>query len=325
MATNDSSLGTFGLIIDIILFLEAIMMITINSLLLLVIWKLRKKRTVTHHLIFCLTISDLMLGVSLLVTRTLAFAADDIQAEGQATRWAMLVTLSLYFSSPACSCFSHLGIAADRWVAVVYPNQYKTKMTKKRVWIYIGISWSYCIVVMSICVVYSGLQLQDENLVTLHLTNILPVHIWYGVLVPTLGILLLLTNGLYMKVFWSIRQHQKKVSQVNGAGDGSWNKKAVSVTKLMAALLAIYIFCWGPYSVIASTLVIAGHSHQWLEICYRLSTVILFSNSYLNSMVYMYKSTEMRKALGQLLQCKVRHRNGSDSRVISVTEGTDAF
>lgn len=134
------------------IFIDSFLFIVIvlgNVLTILAIaWARRLRNIVSNYFIFNLAISDLLVGVTL--PFHLAFYVDRTLNHNKLFCISRFVIISL-----ACggSIYNLMVIAIDRYVAIVYPLNYSSYITRKRVLLIIIIAW-ICITGVSSIPIY---------------------------------------------------------------------------------------------------------------------------------------------------------------------------
>ena len=273
-----------------------VIIVVVNCLIIITISKVREK-TPTHILITGLSAADLVLGISIVISRIFVF----VQPTGSNIKWCFLVILTVYYSTTGISCLSHLAIGTDRFCAVVHPGTYKVKVTKKRCCIFIGISWIYCTLIILICLFHFGKDKPMNVLLNMDITRLVPVFLWFSAIFPNLTLTLLVTIVLYFITFYHIHKNQRRVSFKKSGY--CWNRSAVRVTKLMLILLTMFSLCWTPYGITAAAKIVIENPPLWIHIGFRVSVLLLYANSFMNTLIYAYKSQEIRNVVEGMLTC----------------------
>ena len=149
--------------LDVLLFL---IIVCGNILTILAVRLSRRLRhVVSNYLILNLAISDLLVGLTLLYH--LAFYFSETINKTIATCVLRVVMISL---GCCASVYNVSAIAADRYIAIIYPFSYSTQITKKVIFTIISIGWFSSITIATMPVYWNDF----DDTVVCELDTVLP-------------------------------------------------------------------------------------------------------------------------------------------------------
>ena len=132
------------------------------------------------------------------------------------------------------------------------------------------------------------------------------------VLKPSIYLIFYITNiiaALSVTIFLHVKIFQiakKQISKIHVADhdrniqnntQGLDNK----VNKMMTLVLGAFLICWTPYSIINIIVGFVNKLPTWLDIMYKLSLTLLYSNSFMNPIIYGWRNRCFREAFKKLL------------------------
>ena len=123
---------------------------------------------------------------------------------------------------------------------------------------------------------------------------------------------LLITMVLHLRIFREARIQARQIQcnciSANNTGNNN-NSNDRKVTKMMSIVFGTFLACWVPYTFFNSArALLAQNSPVWLDILYKLTLSICYSNSFMNPIIYGWKNRSFREAYTQLLTCKIKQR-----------------
>ncbi|XP_074662905.1 histamine H2 receptor-like [Tubulanus polymorphus] len=278
-----------------------------NLMVIIVVSRYPHLRTGTNYLVASLACSDLMIGLcSFLNTWKWIFNALNTEAH-------CLVIMSLYSMSIFLSLLSLMSIAIDRLLAVKYPLLYRTKLTNKRVVVYICITW-----VVSI---FLGLMMLYKGRKWPYPCNL--EHAFNKGYVCFVGITILcielILACLYVVIYLSYVSSRKRVGNgniaTNHAHRNSSNRiRDRNMTKIVFIVTSVFVVCYTPFAV---SLIILGYSSpEFEQYFFTTRGAFLFlalANSVVNPIIYGITNPKYRAAFYGILRCRysVDNINGS--------------
>ena len=269
-----------------------------NTLTIVAIVKFQFLRTVTNIFTVSLACSDLLLAFVLPLSAVHRFT-DVINV--QIHIWVCWLTTVGIISSAPSSLLNLLLIAVDRFVSVIYPFRYDELMTPRRAFVMIACLWTYVILSQTTTISMSGYWPIEYCASTPVANSIIFTIFYIGTLtVSVVGIL-----SLYMCIFCVARKHaraidvQQTISAGSNAGPNNLHQKRV--TKMAAMVLGCFVLCWFPVSLITALQKVCDANCAWLETARKFSMNVVYSNSFMNPIIYAWKNRMFRVAFKRLL------------------------
>ena len=236
-------------------------------------------------------------------------------------KWLCLIALSTLVISGNLSLYSLVLVSVDRYITVFYPLRYSTLLNQRKINVILLLIWLYFACVGSIPLF--GLNQWD----ICGSCTILDVYLrsyTIAFLFPHITIGLIIAGILYGKIFYIAHKQRKQMDKLAFRQEKS-NSNHKSA-KLMAFVLLIFLLCWFPY--IVTTMMSKLYQGEKDTIKYtvlvyalEISKIILFGNSFLNPLIYGWKSKEFRKAYKSLL--RIRTSKVKPGKPLVSTIGTD--
>ncbi len=273
-------------------FLICVLGIVGNGLVIFVVIRYTKMKTVTNMYILNLAVADLCFLVGLpflIVTMNMQ-------------RWLfgfhmcklfLVLTSINWFTSVFTLCV----MSADRYMAVCHPvrsMQYRTPFTSRIVCVCV---WTASLLVMIPIMMYA--KGKDGSCTIEWPTNQVlspqTAFIWYTMLLG-FAIPVALISVFYALVIARL----KTVGPRNKSKEKKRSHR--KVTKMILTVIAVYVVCWLPYWVFQVTLTFVDMP-MWHVPVFQGITVLSYANSMINPIVYAFLSDNFRKAFLKAFKC----------------------
>lgn len=274
-----------------------------NMLVIYVVTRFAKMKTVTNLYILNLAISDVLFLISLpfLITTTIL--------EHWVFETAMCkIFFVLYSINFITSVFTLTALSGDRYLAVCHPirsAQYRT--TTKAFFICLCI-WTVSFVVMLPIILYSTAVPNRKNSDWKTCTIKWPrnqlispdkAFTWYTFLLG-FAIPVSMISVFYLSVVCRLRTVGPKTK--------SKEKKRShrKVTRMVLAVISVYVICWLPHWLLQVNLTFKPNGTvpaKWKIYAINAFTVLTFANSMLNPLLYAFLSENFRKSFAKAFKC----------------------
>lgn len=265
-----------------------------NLLVTVSIIYFKQLHTPTNYLIASLAVSDLLLGLVVMLPAMIQLAE---------TCWYFGdVLCKVYMSSDVTLCTASImnlsAISIDRYYAVVHPLLYRTKISVNVALLMIFVSWGVSGAV--------GFGMIFFKL------NILGIEEFYYTLVACEGRCVLfqsfvsstvssvlsffipgvIMTCLYLKIFFVAKRQFLSIQSKSSAQVS--NKKQTKATKTLAVIMGVFLLCWAPFFACNIIDPFVGYSTP-VEL-FETLVWVGFVNSTLNPIIYAFFYTWFRKA-----------------------------
>lgn len=281
-----------------------------NSIVLILIFRHGRLRTITNAFIANLAAADLMVGILGLPSVLLTVVGLPRNYYG-----CLLMTCMIIICTQV-SIFSLLTVAIDRFVAIKYPFFYNAYMTPQTVAVVSSMNWCLGILVGLVPVFGWNKGWNEQNRCAFELIIDFNYRVYFNffgfILTP-----LIIMFFIYLYIFHVARKQLRQIASLqvesldNRVNDQSKNmKKELKAAKKFAVVIGLFAMCWIPLDTMNTISLWYG------KICIPCITVaVWFShvNSAINPFIYAYGNTPMRKAFLQDMCCKQPNDIGTES------------
>ena len=252
-----------------------------NIIILHVIWKKRELHSPSFSLLFCLSASDLLVGLicqPCFVVYNIAELSDNFNVY---CTFRIAQTMCSYVTS-GMSLATLSGISIDRLLSLTLHLRYNSVVTVERIVRTASVLW-----ILSITVV------------------LLRFWISKWIIFPALLLLstFVVTTLSTLKIFQIVRRHQRLIRQqqqsvqINTATALKCRKSAVTVIFVYGLFMLFYL----PICVTMLVHSFTGYSLK-VKIAYEYARTAVFINSFLNPLVDCWRISEIRRAVKNLLR-----------------------
>ncbi|KAM8888498.1 sphingosine 1-phosphate receptor 4 [Synchiropus picturatus] len=274
-----------------VVFLLISVFIILENLLVLVavISHIRHRRRWLYVCVANITLSDLLTGVAYLVnicmsgSRTFSLSP---------ALW--LFREGLLFVALAASIFSLLLIAVERYTTMMKSHHEKSgRRTYYRIYGLVALCWVLALVIGFLPLIGWNCVCSLEQCSTL-LPLYSKTYIFFAVII---FFLILLTIGV---LYGAIFCHVHKTA---GLGLQRTRKRPLALLKTVICIVGVFMICWGPlFLLLLVDFFCVSHQCGILfKADYFISLAVF--NSCLNPIIYALGSSEIRRAIAELLCC----------------------
>ena len=267
-----------------------------NTLTIVAVSKFHFLRTVTNMFTVSLACFDLLIATVLPLNALLRYT-DVIKARMEVC-W---LTTIVIVTSVCGSLLTLFAIAIDRYTAVLYPLRYENLMTARRAFLIIAAVWAYTTITPSISVPVTGYWPVEFCAIA----NLISPIMFITVFIGTISTSILGTTLLYAYIFFVARKHARSIDAQPtgeaGTNAGPANIHQKKVTKMAAIVLGCFLMSWVPFLLTNILKKVFVASTPWLDTMFKFSLNVLYANSFMNPIIYVWKNSMFRVAFKRLL------------------------
>lgn len=244
----------------------------------------------SNQFIFSLALSDIMVALSL--PYHYAFFIKEILST---TRELCLLRIVLTILACSSSIGNLIGIAMDRYIAIIYPLHYSRYMTRKVAIVIIISGWIASLNISTIPIFWNRWNQEDK---CVSINKVLTPGYINFILIPMFATIWIGMFLVYMRIWREATGHAKRLRNSTNCQYGKmWNdSKSVQVVLL---ILGCFSLCWLPFYIVI--LIVKVESRLIYEITLRMA----IANSGFNPIIYAWKNSNFRKIFFCLLRCKM--------------------
>ncbi|XP_026281419.1 octopamine receptor 1 isoform X2 [Frankliniella occidentalis] len=275
--------------------------ITVESLLLLcilcgntlticaVVLSRRLARATSSQFVLNLAVSDLLVG--LFLPYHMSFYWDNNQG---ASEIACLLKFTCMVFAFCNSLFSLICISVDRYIYIMYPLHYSTRVTKRLAWTVIGSGWIYSMIIAT-----TPLYWNNWPAPSCELHEVLPVPFTMLVLTPNFALIWIIMFMVYWRIWREAASVRRRWGNYQGKPpDG----KSIQVVLLV---LGSFSICWMPFFTVLILQAFGCLRQSFSSTLYKSALALAMTNSWMNPLIYAWKNSEFLSAFSQLLHCKI--------------------
>ena len=316
LASRPTSLVAAESAICLMLMLVALMG---NSLVLWIVFKNSKLRTVPNYFIVSLAVSDIVMSgigqppcLAVLATGTRPFG--DFVCQMQGFLVAMLATVSL---------LTLTLVAVNRCFLVVYPHLCRRYFTPRRTRLMIGLAWFVA------CCEPLPYLLSGHRYVfhagKFFCFQVLEVDFYTLVGYVFVALPMLVLTCCYYKIFKALKKHQAKLRETSRRGDRPGNAaisiEDIRITRTLFITVCGFVICWLPIMVIDF---VGFGQGEWLlpRQVYVMYTYLGQLSTAINPIIYGVMNKTFREEYKKFLDTfKCQEENEESNSVSADTSG----
>ncbi|KAK2158974.1 hypothetical protein LSH36_161g15002 [Paralvinella palmiformis] len=319
---------------NIIALILGVAAISLNILSILAISRLLHAQLTSHfRLILNLAISDILIGVSLIMFIFInAFVEQYPLGQGppdrrRLSRCLYIFTRGLNCTGLAITLLNLMGMAIDHYIAIMRPLHYGVVLSRERSVCMISCLWVFAILVgfsdfFSAYPKYSQFRGKYNFCEFIHLTK---YNEEYTVFVLAL-ICLVIMLFIYIRIYVEVRRHGSRQPMHTSPPDFIKNKKAIVTTLL---ILGTFILCWLPLCIFTIVLVILVSINpavivQNTQVLYKVDLYLfnlMLLNAIADPIIYAARVKEVQFGYRRLC-CRRRWRRRRSNASYEITQFT---
>ena len=207
----------------------------------------------------------------------------------------IVVSLATFF---AFSAMLHvLLVAVDRFIAVVFPYFYSSKVTKNRLICMSVLAWVMSVGCAAIYMGMYSLMLQGN-----YLPYLVDIFIYM-----TMMVLLIVSHG---KVACVARSKRTQIAAIDMQDFSDPDKKTKKIKKIdratlmMLVMVGVYLLLWFPLILTSVIMLVTNELTPTTAYVRGFGAILITSNSSVNFIIYAVVNRRFRYAYKLLLTCK---------------------
>lgn len=281
-----------------------------NILVISVILKSSKMKTVTNMYIFTLALSDLIFILHIAMVATTDIIKHWIFGEVLCKIFWITSSLTMYSSVLTLSCLSF-----DRYIAVCKPVISQRHRQPTKAGFVIVCIWGLSLLLSLPMILYSKRMLkrnQDTYVCTIdwpdsHDVLTVPAYTIYNFII---GCAIPLC---FISIFYTcVIIHMKGAGPANRQRSNEQRRNHRKVTLLVLAIILVYGFCWLPYWIMMIAVTLQSSYDTVPMVVMHIITILTYINSMVNPILYAFLSENFRQKFKEVFQfsciCKKRVR-----------------
>ncbi|XP_076365882.1 histamine H2 receptor-like [Tachypleus tridentatus] len=262
-----------------------------NVFVLLAVYRFHRLRTVNNIFVVSLAVADLLVGLN--VPFYVLFYFDLPQL---CSKYTCLLRYWFALYATGCSMLCLIGVAVDRYVAILHPLSYHRIMKPRYATSYIISVWLYMGVISTLPLIGIGETFDSTKECDLYYITS-STYAVTGVASHVL-LTLVLTTVLYCIIF---RVAWKQTRAVAALEVNSRLNKEARTTWTMALVLGVCLLGFLPYLIVISLRYLDVTYQDNLGIAKRYIVCLYFGKSAANPVIYGWKNKDFREAFKKLL------------------------
>ena len=277
-----------------------------NAMVILVVLLNKSMQRPINYLLVNLAASDMTVAIFASIQFLMEPTLADAEPLTAIFLCKFLTGGTLGWVGAVCSIFNLVGLAIERYYAVIVSHRHRGKLTSGRLRVFIFVSWTLALIwagpgffittyikESQMC----GHQWPKEIYAKMYTVG------WSFVagIIP-IGIM----GSLYYKIIYRLWFTKEKATEATQKAMLRYRKR---VTKMVIAVTIIYVLCWGPELIIYFLGFLGVFTLQAIH--HGVAFALIVFNSCVNPIVYSFQSSQFRTHLLSLIRFRRR-----DNRVV---------
>ncbi|KAK2140719.1 hypothetical protein LSH36_1268g00000 [Paralvinella palmiformis] len=298
--TQNTTSTLYDNVFNGIVYLEALLIITGNTLTFVAVKQTKKLREIpTNVFILGLAASDGVIGLMTPIFITLRFLKIEDAWSG-----TVCVLYGPHFSMFWISLLTLLAIAVDRYIAVVQPLSYRQRITTKRAKIISVAIWIVAFsLITSLTCLFGSFGVGSTAVRIVFPKQVSMFFLQIIIFGPVLGNII-----IYICIYINLKKKQSVVFDGTRANSEGTHRSTSRTTKAyvnMMALVLVYLLiaCVPNYILQAVSKQLQTSKPEWFVYISNLSVILFYSNSFMNPVIYSWKNRNFHQAYKNILLC----------------------
>uniref|UniRef100_A0A3Q3PY43 G-protein coupled receptors family 1 profile domain-containing protein n=1 Tax=Monopterus albus TaxID=43700 RepID=A0A3Q3PY43_MONAL len=283
---------------------------SLNLLVIISISHFRKLHTPTNLLLLSLAVADFLVG--LFVMPLQIFLTEPCWFLGDLVCVLFYFLLSIILLA---SVVNMVLISVDRYVAICDPLRYPTKITQKRVQIFVLLCW-ICSVFYNFLLLYDNLKQPGRynscyGQCVINYNGAVDVVLFF--IIPITAIII-----LYMRVFVvavsqarAMRSHIAAVT-LQRSVTATVKKSELKAARTLGVLVAVFLMCYCP----SYCLTLSGYDIVMGSSINTFIMFLVYFNSCLNPVIYAFFYPWFRKSVKLIITLEILQPNSCEANVL---------
>ncbi|XP_074551184.1 trace amine-associated receptor 13c-like [Halichoeres trimaculatus] len=279
--------------------------VALNLLVIIAISHFRQLHTPTNILLLSLAVSDFLMGLIIMPIEISRISSCWFFGE-----YICLMCHYLSFTITSASIGDMVLISVDRFVAICDPLRYSSKITERRVKVCVCLCWLCSVLYTGFCLknnlrqpgIYNSCY--GECVIVLNFIEG-TVDLVVTFIAPITAIVF-----LYTQVF-AAAVTQARAMRSRVAAGVTAKKSELKAATTLGVLIVVFLICFCPYY----SLILSGHSllQTWLM---SFVTLLFFSNSCLNPVIYTLFYPWFRKAIKLIVTLQILQPGSCNAKIL---------
>ena len=275
----------------------SILAIAGNSLTIIAVTKFSSLESTTNYLVASLAVGDFITGL-----QTPAIIVHNVFSDHRSFVPTCLVEKTISMIAIRANSFNILWISIDRVLYITYPLRYPLWQTNTKTFMLIAFTWIF-IITDSILVIYFGNILKPGGICKMAVIISSLIYNYY--LNLQVCTCLFITIICYILIAKIAHKHSIAIAaqqQPFETLEASIHHRQKKIAKMMFTVLASYLVSYIPQILFG--IILLNNRSLFAVTMERVTTLIFYTNSFINPMIYAWKSKEFKTAFKKLLHLK---------------------
>ncbi|ESP05290.1 hypothetical protein LOTGIDRAFT_152121 [Lottia gigantea] len=296
-ALNNYGVTIFDIIVNIIVLTIASWIITLNVIVLKVLYD-KENKDPSEYFIINLASADLLTGLYLIHNTVYNFSNFQNLTE-------CLLRFGFGMSVTISSVFQLVALSMDRYFKIMKPFRYGSICNRGVTITVTIISWSLAVIIglLPVC----GWQQPLDNHNFCGLMKIITIG-YFDLLVVVFLVPFFLLLVTYIRIFKEARRHATSISCSYPGSESKTTRHSLKFTKTVFIVVGTYFICWVPMGTVVVLHVRGQLNHlSYIEKGNLLvyASALAFINSLLNPIIYAFKMPLIKRRFRQVF-CRKR-------------------